>query len=95
MPKKKASEIFRPVDPDLRIIEGHRRASRKDWEKSGGALCSQCGEEALRFLNGVCLRCVQRSEAKDDKELKKKVKQLKYVKQHNARIDKKKRTTNR
>jgi len=91
MLKKKASEIFRPVDPDLRVVEGHRRANKKDWEKSGGALCTQCGEEAVRFLNGVCFQCVRILDEKDEKELKKIARQLKYVKQHNARIDKKKR----
>ncbi len=30
-----------------------------DWEKAGGVICPQCGQEVLRFINGVCPECSQ------------------------------------
>ena len=94
---KKASEIFHPVDPDLNVIDrGQRRTGRKgkgqDWERTGGALCPRCGQEAVRFRlqDGVCLQCVQVLNEKQNTDDKKRARQLKFIKQHNARIIKKK-----
>jgi len=55
-------EALRAVDPDLKIIPGGMRHSRKkltenDWEAAGGLFCSKCGRETVRNFNGVCLNC--------------------------------------
>ncbi len=97
---KKASEIFHPVDPELHVIDrGRRRTGRKgkaeDWELSGGALCSRCGLETVKFRprDGVCPLCVRDLEEKQDRDDKKRAKQLKFIHQHNARIAKRKGAT--
>ncbi|MBA7465029.1 hypothetical protein ES707_00190 [subsurface metagenome] len=100
MEKKRASEIFRLVDPHLRVIDGgSRRTGRKgkseEWEQVGGALCPRCGLEAVRFRprDGVCLRCVRDLDEKQEADDKKRAKQLKFINQHNARIAKRKGAT--
>ncbi|MBA7675876.1 hypothetical protein ES703_84115 [subsurface metagenome] len=100
MKRKTASEIFHPVDPGLNVIDRrYRTTGRKgkvqDWEKSGGALCSRCKQEAVRFRprDGLCLQCVRDLDEKQDRDDKKRARQLKFINQHNARIDKKKRGT--
>lgn len=94
---KKASEIFHPVDPELHVIDrGTRRKSRKkDWDDTGGAFCTRCNQEAVRFRprDGVCFRCVQQEEEKHYRDEEKRKKQLKFIKQHNARIDRRKGAT--
>ena len=90
MKRKRASEIFGTVDPNLRVIEGHRHLNKKDWKRSGGAVCPRCGKEAVRFRHGVCITCAQILNENLDRDEKKRAKQLKFVKAHNARIDKRK-----
>ncbi len=95
MKRKRASEIFGGVDPHLKVINvshGHSRKALGDWEASGGAVCSRCKQEAVRFRSrdGVCVQCVRELEEKQDREDEKRTKQLKFIKQHNARIEKKK-----
>lgn len=89
---KKASEIFHEVDPNLKVVEGHRhkRLTRKDWDNAGGAKCPRCNQEAVKFRgDGVCIQCAQVLNEKQDRDDKKRAKQLKFIKQHNARITKK------
>ncbi len=87
---KGAREIFAPVDPQLRIIGGHRhrKSAEKNWEDAGGAVCPLCGEEAVRFRpeDGVCRQCADRLNEKQIKGESKQVRWLKHVKAHNARI---------
>lgn len=113
---KRASEIFREVDPDLKVIDGGRRneSRRKltkvdesgqsqndkdesksdndssEWDKLEGAVCSQCGQSRLRFRpsRGVCEFCAQTMDEKELKDAEKRARDLKFVKEHNARIDK-------
>lgn len=99
MPKK-ASEIFHEVDPELNVIDrGMRRTGRRgkvrQWDKAGGAFCPRCNTEAVRFRarDGVCLECVRALDEKQDRDDKKRARQLKFIRQHNARIDKKKGAT--
>ena len=47
-------EALRAVDPDLKIIPGRVRYSKRkhdnnDWEACGGNLCPQCGHECVRL----------------------------------------------
>lgn len=93
---KRASEIFHPVDPQLNVIDrGRRRTGRKgkgqDWKQAGGAVCPRCNQEAVRFRpeDGVCLQCAKDLNEKVDRDEKKRARQLKFIKQHNARIAKK------
>ena len=91
---KKASEIFHSVDPALNVIDrGKRKLRKKDWERAGGAVCPRCNQEAMRFRpqDGVCIPCAQELNLKQDRDDKKRDKQRKFIKQHNARIDRKKR----
>ena len=95
---KKASEIFHPVDPKLNVIDRGRRPGRKgkvkDWVKSGGAICPRCDQAAVRFRqNGVCIVCAQELIEKQDRDDKKRARQLKFIEQHNARIDRRKGAT--
>lgn len=97
---KTASEIFHPVDPKLNVIDGgHRRTGRKgkvqDWKQSGGALCPRCNQEAVKFRpsDGVCIQCVRVLDEKQDADDKKRARQLKFIKQHNARIAKREGAT--
>ena len=95
MGKKKLSQVLHEVDPGLKIIEGSVRrktATSNDWILAGGALCSQCGLEAVRFCRGVCIKCAQDLNEKLDRDEKKRARQIKFVKQHNARINKKKKS---
>ena len=61
MKKKRASELFHQVDPHLRVIDGgthrKRRLTKVDWNKAGGVVCPNCGQETLRIVDGVCLQC--------------------------------------
>jgi len=100
MKRKTASELFGSVDPVLNVIDRrYRRTGRKgkvqDWKKSGGALCSRCNQEAVRFRprDGVCLQCVRDLDDKQDRDDKKRARQLKFINQHNARIAKRKGAT--
>ena len=93
---KRASEIFKEVDPHLNVIDrGSRRTGRKgtseQWRRSGGAFCLRCGQEAVRFnsYNGLCTQCNQELIEKEDKEEKKLARQRKFIQQHNARLKKK------
>jgi hypothetical protein len=99
--RKKASEIFAQVDPELKVIDGGRRKSSikspkvalssdaDDWEKLEGAKCPECGQDRLRFRPylGVCEFCAQTMDEKAEKEAEKRAKILKSIKAHNERID--------
>ena len=94
METKRASEIFGQVDPHLTVIDRHtgRRAKASDWRRSGGELCPRCLKEAVRFRprDGVCVECVRVISEKEERDIKKRAKQLKFITQHNARIIKRK-----
>lgn len=61
MKKKRASEIFRLVDPHLRVIDGgtHRKRhlTKVDWDKTNGVICPNCEQETLRMVEGICIQC--------------------------------------
>ncbi len=95
--QKRASEIFHPVDPGLKVIDGgSRRTGRKgkaqDWKKTGGAICPRCNQEAVRFRprDGVCVECVRALDEEQVQNDKKRARQLKFINKHNARIKKRK-----
>ena len=98
MRAKRASEIFHPVDPSLNVIDrGYRRKGKltnNDWNSSGGAICPRCNNAAVRFRpqDGVCWDCARALNEKQDKDDEKRARQLKFIKQHNARIDRKRAT---
>ena len=97
MKRKKASEIFAAVDPHLKVIDGgtHRRHKKKesDWEKLNGAKCPRCGQDALRFRpeDGVCIFCAQKMNERELSEENKKARFLRFMRAHNARIDRNKK----
>ena len=100
MKRKRASELFANVDPQLHVIDGGqhrtgRKGKLKEWERTGGALCPQCGKEAVRFRprDGLCYQCVRAGDEKQDRDDKKRARQLKFINQHNARIAKRKGAT--
>lgn len=43
----------------------------ENFEKAKGLPCPRCGREALRLINGVCLRCAREAEEKSDAEMEK------------------------
>ena len=76
MERKRASEIFRLVDPHLRVIDGgthrKRRLTKVDWNKAGGVVCPACGKETFRMIDGICFQCcrdkvAEREKRKEDK----------------------------
>lgn len=98
MQKKRASEIFAAVDPHLTVIDGGSRRRRArplspkgqaDWDNLDGAKCSRCGKDALRFRpeDGVCIFCAGVLNEKELSDERKRVRLLKFVKAHNAKID--------
>ncbi len=100
MKRKRASEIFGDVDPKLHVIDGGqhrtgRKGTSKEWEQAGGTFCPRCNQEAVRFRprDGVCLQCVRAADEKQDRDDKKRARQLKFINQHNARIAKRKGAT--
>ncbi|KKN48225.1 hypothetical protein LCGC14_0654870 [marine sediment metagenome] len=98
MKRKRASEIFGPVDPALKVVNGGRCKRSKSWDawnKSGGAICPRCGQAAVRFRpeDGVCRQCGDVLNEKQIQDETKRVRQLKFINQHNARIAKTKGAT--
>lgn len=103
MRRKKASEIFGAVDPNLKVIDGgthrwHRRAKLSpqamlDWQKLDGAKCPRCGQDALYFRpqDGVCISCAWWLNEQMERKETQQRKAAKFIKAHNARIDKKRR----
>lgn len=102
MTRKKASELFAAVDPDLKVIDGGNRRRRSkepsrkgqaDWDKLGGAKCPRCGQDAFRFRpeDGVCILCAQALNEKELRDERKRARFLRFMKAHNARIDRSKR----
>ena len=92
MTRKKPSEIFAKVDPNLRVIDAHRH-KKSHWDASGGAICPKCGMEAVRFRpeDGVCRQCANLLNDKFFRDEAKHAKFLRFIKAHNARIDRKKK----
>jgi len=91
---KRASEIFGPVDPQLKVIDGgtrrHKKKELSDWEKLDGAKCPKCGKDALRFRpqDGVCMVCAGEANEKELRDERKRARFLRYMRAHNARIGK-------
>ena len=69
MKRKRASEIFGSVDPNLHVIDASsrrrnkRRLTNQDWDNAEGVTCPNCHNETLRIVNGVCPRCNHSLEA--------------------------------
>ena len=100
--RKRASEIFGPVDPHLKVIDGgsRRRRTRRlspeaqaDWDNLDGAKCPRCGKDAVRFRpeDGVCIFCAGVLNEKELRDESKRTRFLRYMKAHNARIDRNRR----
>jgi len=86
---KRASEIFAPVDQNLKVRDrGNKRT--KDFDAAGGAVCPRCGEEAVRFRpeDGICFRCARLLDEKFFSDKRKHDKFERFRKAHNARIRK-------
>lgn len=70
---KPSSRLLRQVDPDLKIVSGNHRkkksASLEDWKNAGGASCPECGQETVRFLNGLCPTCARRVEEESEEQM--------------------------
>lgn len=67
MRQKTAAEIFREVDPNLKVIPGGiRHRTRKssltsnDWDRAGGLFCPGCGHETLRLIDNRCPTCYRK-----------------------------------
>lgn len=73
MRRKRASEIFGPVDPDLKVIDGGTRRRRKkspetEWEQAAGVICPECRRETLRLEDGLCPQCARAKENKREED---------------------------
>lgn len=76
--RKKASEIFGAVDPNLKVIDGgthrrhrceHRRLTQNDWDRAKGVNCKICGQESFKLKDGVCIHCLEKKDNRDMEEL--------------------------
>ena len=85
MEKRRASEIFRLVDPHLRVIDGgthrKRRLTKVDWDKTGGVTCPSCNRETVRMIDGVCLQCYRDRVAEREKKEEDKAERRYYKEQ--------------
>lgn len=43
--------------------------NRDNWDKANGIVCFQCGQEAFRFIDGVCLQCYREKETEEGERL--------------------------
>ena len=64
MPRERLAEVLHRVDPKLRIVEArswpgkhHSRMNQADWDKAAGINCNNCGREAFRTRDGLCMDC--------------------------------------
>jgi len=78
--RKKASEIFGSVDPNLKVVDGgtHRRRRRQyqsdllsqdDWDRAKGVNCKICGQESFRLKDGICIHCLEEKAIQDIEEM--------------------------
>ena len=92
MKRKRASEIFGPVDPGLTVINGGRRRKRDgrpaykprpvtedEWGKATGVNCNGCGRETLRVIEGLCPECSRAVETETEERLEKKAMRNYYM----------------
>lgn len=91
MKRKRASEIFGGVDPNLKVIDAfhrHPKKSLSNWEATGGAFCPRCKAEAVRFRpqDGVCRQCADLLNEKYFKDEETRARFLRFMKVHNSRI---------
>lgn len=76
MEKKRASELFRQVDPSLKVIDGGthyhrhrpRHSTREDWDKTMGVACPDCKQETMRLIEGICSQCYNEKVAKRERK---------------------------
>lgn len=71
---KKASEIFAPVDPHLKVIDRgrhkHKRSQEDEmWDRAQGVACKVCGQESFRLRDGVCIDCINKKDIRDMDEM--------------------------
>ena len=68
MPRERLAEVLHRVDPNLGIVEarpwpGKKRTkmSQTHWEKAAGVICGNCGREAFRTRDGLCIECWEKA----------------------------------
>lgn len=93
MQRKSLSQLFQTVDPNLRVVRAGLRNKKTDWEMAEGDECPRCHKKSLKFRieDGVCANCARWLNEKEIRDAKKNAKLLKFVKSHNARIDRHKK----
>ena len=67
MSQSESRRRLKAVDSNLNIIPGGRHGNRRanhGWEKTGGPICSNCGQEYFRGHEGLCYSCWE--QAKDN-----------------------------
>ena len=69
MMKRRASEIFAAVDPNLTVIDGGTRRRHRykpltetDWDRAEGVLCQKCARDTLQVKDGLCPQCYRARE---------------------------------
>lgn len=92
MIKRRASEVFREVDPDLKIINGgiqrttHPRRKKPvmteaDWDAAGGLECPNCHNETVQLLDGLCPSCYRDRESQQAEKLEDRAERRYYTDQ--------------
>lgn len=52
--------------------------TREDWERAGGIYCSECHQETVRLLDGLCPQCHWDMESKQAEEAEDKAERCYY-----------------
>lgn len=52
-----------------------------EWDKASGIICSNCEQETLRIIDGVCLQCYRAKVAEEEERLGRKRERRYYAEQ--------------
>lgn len=63
------------------------------WDEWSGEICTGCGEEVFRLLDGQCLPCGRKKEAKDQRLEERRAHLQELAKKHNLWKFPKKKTS--
>jgi len=55
--------------------------NQDDWDQTNGIICPNCGQEALRMIDGICLQCYRNKVAEREKRKEDKAERRYYKEQ--------------
>jgi cytochrome c551/c552 len=63
---------------------------KTNWDLAEGDPCSRCHKPSLRLIDAMCLPCIRDIAERADGKERLRQRYLRFVKAHNARVDKRK-----